>query len=117
VTTGGIVLEVSQELPRGTLELLVLKILSLEPMHGWGIIKRIQLLSDNVFQVNQGSLYPALQRLKKKGWIRSEWGMTQNNRRARYYTLTSTGEGQLGKERQAWERSTAVVGHILQAVS
>ena len=105
----------NQELPRGTLELMILKVLSLEPMHGWGIIKRIQSLSHEVFQVNQGSLYPALQRLKKKGWIRSEWRVTENSRRARYYALTPPGEKQLGLERGAWERSTAAVESILRA--
>ena len=107
----------SQELPRGTLELMILKVLSLEPMHGWGIIKRIQQLSKKLFQVNQGSLYPALQRLKKKGWIRSEWRVTENSRRARYYTLTDNGQEKLGLERDAWERSTEAVLWILQAES
>ena len=109
--------EASQDLPRGTLDLLILKILSLEPMHGWGIIKRIQILSEEVFQVNQGSLYPALQRLKRKGWIRSEWQVTPNNRRARYYALTSAGQEKLGEEHTAWERATTAVGRILQATS
>ena len=106
-----------QDLPRGTLELMILKVLSLEPMHGWGIIQRIGHLSRDVFQVNQGSLYPALQRLKKKGWIRSEWRVTENSRRARYYTLTETGWEQLGEERRAWKASTAAVGRILEATS
>jgi PadR family transcriptional regulator PadR len=109
--------EGSQELPRGTLELMILKVLSLDPMHGWGIIKRIQQLSQDVFQVNQGSLYPALQRLKKKGWIRSEWQMTENSRRARYYALTEAGRGKLGEEQTAWERSTNAMERILGAVS
>ena len=109
--------EGSQELPRGTLELLLLKVLSLEPMHGWGIIQRIQLLSVGVFQVNQGSLYPALQRLQKKSWIRSEWRVTPNSRRARYYTLTDAGRERLLMESKAWERSTNAVGLILQAES
>jgi transcriptional regulator len=103
------------ELLQGTLELLILKILSLEPMHGWGISERIQLLSDEVFLVNQGSLYPALQRMKRKGWITSEWRITENNRRARYYALTPAGEGQLGRERAAWARSSTAVEKILQA--
>ena len=81
------------ELLQGTLELLILTILSLEPMHGWGISERIQQLSGEVFLVNQGSLYPALQRMKRKGWISSEWRVTENNRRARYYALTPAGEG------------------------
>lgn len=101
------------DLLQGTLELIILKVLSLEPMHGWGISERIQLLSDEVFLVNQGSLYPALQRMKRKGWISSEWRVTENNRRARYYSLTPTGEGQLGEEQRAWDRSTAAVERIL----
>lgn len=101
------------ELLQGTLELIILKVLSLEPMHGWGISERIQLLSDDVFLVNQGSLYPALQRMKRKGWISSEWRVTENNRRARYYALTPTGESQLGEEQRAWDRSAAAVDRIL----
>lgn len=103
------------DLLQGTLELLILKILSLEPMHGWGISERIQLLSQEVFFVNQGSLYPALQRMKRKGWITSEWRVTENNRRARYYALTRAGESQLGEERKAWERSSNAVERILGA--
>ena len=109
--------EGSQELPRGTLDLMILKVLSLEPMHGWGIIKRIQHLSQRVFQVNQGSLYPALQRLKRKGWIRAEWRVTENSRRARYYTLTDSGRMKLGEARRAWEASTTAVERILEATS
>jgi transcriptional regulator len=103
------------ELLQGTLELLILKVLSLEPMHGWGISERIQLLSEEVFLVNQGSLYPALQRMKRKGWITSEWRVTENNRRARYYALSSAGSRQLGEERDAWARSSTAVEKILQA--
>jgi transcriptional regulator len=103
------------ELLQGTLELLILKVLSLEPMHGWGISERIQLLSEEVFLVNQGSLYPALQRMKRKGWITSEGRVTENNRRARYYALTSAGNRQLGEERDAWARSSTAVDKILQA--
>lgn len=101
------------DLLQGTLELLILKILSLEPMHGWGISERIQLLSEEVFLVNQGSLYPALQRMKRKAWISSEWRVTENNRRARYYALTAAGEKQLREEKRAWERSSAAVERIL----
>ena len=108
--------DASQDLPRGTLELLILKILSLEPMHRWGITKRIQLLSEDVFQVNQGSLYPALQRLKRKGWVQSEWRVTQNSRRARYYALTRAGEEKLGEERYAWERATEAVGRSVDMI-
>ncbi|MCJ7629379.1 MAG: PadR family transcriptional regulator [Longimicrobiales bacterium] len=104
------------DLLQGTLELLILKVLSLEPMHGWGISERIQQWSEEVFLVNQGSLYPALQRMKRKGWITSRWRVTENNRRARYYALTAEGEMQLGEERQAWARSSAAVERILEAV-
>jgi transcriptional regulator len=107
----------SQDLPKGTLDLMILTVLSVEPMHGWGVIQRIQHLSRDVFQVNQGSLYPALQRLTKKGWIRSEWRVTENRRRARYYTLTDTGERRLGLEKEAWEVSTAAVRRILEGTS
>jgi PadR family transcriptional regulator PadR len=98
---------------QGTLELLVLKTLSLEPMHGWGIAQRIQQISRDVFQVNQGSLYPALQRMENKGWISSEWRTTENNRRARYYVLTTAGKKQLAAEREEWERSSRAVNWIL----
>ena len=101
------------ELLQGTLELLVLRVLTLEPMHGWGIAQRIEQMSKDVFSVNQGSLYPALQRMKRKGWVRSEWRVTDNNRRARYYELTRAGERQLAKERAEWERTSAAVDGIL----
>jgi PadR family transcriptional regulator, regulatory protein PadR len=101
------------ELLQGTLELLVLKTLSLEPLHGWGISQRIQQMSRDVFQVNQGSLYPALQRMKTKGWIESEWRTTEHNRRARYYMLTAAGEGELARERKAWERASSAVNWVL----
>ena len=101
------------DLLQGTLELLILKVLSLEPMHGWGISERIQQWSGKVFLVNQGSLYPALQRMKRKGWITSQWRTTENNRKARYYALTPAGERQLGEETTAWERSSAAVERIL----
>jgi transcriptional regulator len=104
------------DLLQGTLELLILKTLSLEPMHGWGISERIQQWSGEVFLVNQGSLYPALQRMKRKGWITSEWRVTENNRKARYYALTPAGERQLGEEHRAWERSSGAVERILGAV-
>ena len=84
-------------------------------MHGWGISERIQLLSEEVFLVNQGSLYPALQRMKTKGWITSEWKVTENNRRARYYALTAAGQKQLGAEQDAWSRSSEAVEKILEA--
>ncbi|GMV08179.1 MAG: transcriptional regulator [Gemmatimonadota bacterium] len=103
------------ELLQGTLDLLVLRILELEPMHGWGIGERIHLFSGEVFHVNQGSLYPALQRMRRKGWIRAEWRRTENNRRARYYALTPQGEAQLASERREWRRTSGAVERILHA--
>jgi len=103
------------ELLQGTLELLVLKTLALEPMHGWGISQRIQQLSRDVFLVPQGSLYPALQRMKRRGWIRSEWRTTENSRRARYYELTSAGRRQLEIERASWARTSSAVNWVLDA--
>ena len=101
------------ELLQGTLELLVLKALSLEPMHGWGLAQRIEQMSRDVFQVSQGSLYPALQRMKRKGWLRSQWRLTENNRRARYYLLTAAGERQLEREKEDWRRASAGVNWVL----
>jgi len=101
------------ELLQGTLELLILKTLSLEPMHGWGVAQRIQQMSRDIFQVNQGSLYPALQRMLGKGWISAEWRTTESNRRARYYLLTRDGQRQLAAERGEWERSSAAINWIL----
>jgi transcriptional regulator len=98
----------------GTLELLVLKALSLEPMHGWGLGQRIDQLSRDVFNVQQGSLYPALQRMLRKGWIRSEWRPSENGRRARYYALTAKGHRQLETETAAWRRTVAAVDGILR---
>lgn len=105
------------ELLQGTLELLVLKALSLQPMHGWGIGHRIDQMSQGVFNVPQGSLYPALQRMLRKGWIRSEWRMTENNRRARYYVLTRSGEQQLRAEMADWQRTSEAVNGILRVAS
>jgi PadR family transcriptional regulator len=101
------------DLLQGTMDLLILKILSHEPMHGWGLTQRIEQISRNVLQVNQGSLYPALERLRRRGLIRSEWRLTENNRRARYYDLTAAGRKQLAVEREQWERSTQAVNWIL----
>jgi PadR family transcriptional regulator, regulatory protein PadR len=98
----------------GTLELLVLKILSLEPMHGWGIGERIQQGSREVFAVNQGTLYPTLERMLQRGWITSEWRITENNRRARYYTMTRFGTRQLAEARRVWERTSGAVNLILR---
>jgi transcriptional regulator len=99
---------------RGSLDLLVLKTLSLEPMHGWGISQRIQQISDGVLEVNQGSLYPALQRLEKDGLITSEWGTTDNNRKARYYRLTAGGRRALGQELESWRRFAAGLEVVLR---
>jgi transcriptional regulator len=98
----------------GTLEVLVLKALSLEPMHGWGIGHRIDQLSKDVFNVRQGSLYPALQRMLRKGWIRSEWRTSEAGRRARYYLLSAAGKKQLQAETAVWQRASAAIDGILR---
>ncbi|MQA92559.1 MAG: PadR family transcriptional regulator [Gemmatimonas sp.] len=105
----------SADVLRGTLDLLILKTLSLEPMHGWGIGHRIQHLSRGVMDVNQGSLYPGLQRLEHKGWIASEWRTTENNRRAKYYRLTQTGRRALGDETANWRRYVGAVEWVLES--
>lgn len=99
---------------RGSLDLLVLKTLSLTPMHGWGISQRVQQISDGVLEVNQGSLYPALQRLEKEGLVKSQWGTTDNNRRARYYELTGAGRRALGEEVESWRRFAAGLEAVLE---
>ena len=103
----------SGDLLQGTLEMLVLKALSLQPMHGWGIGHRIEQMSRDVFRVPQGSLYPALQRMLRKGSIKSEWRISENNRRARYYKITAAGQRQLQQEAEAWKRSSAAVDSIM----
>jgi transcriptional regulator len=102
------------DLPQGTLDLLILKSLSLEPQHGWAISERIQQVSKAVLQVPQGSLYPALHRLERRGWIRAEWGASDNNRRAKYYELTRTGRRQLAEETADWEKLTKAVSLVLR---
>jgi PadR family transcriptional regulator len=102
---------------RGTLDLLILQTLTLAPMHGWGISQRIQQFSRGVLDVNQGSLYPALQRLELKGWIDAEWRTTEHNRRAKYYRLTGAGRRALGAETQNWRRYVTAVEGILGAAS
>ncbi len=101
------------DLLQGTLELMVLRVLSLEPMHGWGIGERIRMISDDVFQVNQGSLYPALQRMRNRGWITPSWGTTENNRRARYYALTPAGVDALEEARREWSTARDAVQRVL----
>ena len=98
---------------QGTLDMLVLKSLQLGPMHGWGISMRIEDGSRSVLQLNQGSLYPALYRLEKQGFVSSEWDVSDNNRRARFYTLTPAGRRQLAAERKNWERLSSAVNHVL----
>ena len=107
----------SIDLLQGTLDLLILKTLALEPMHGWGIAQRIQQISKDVLQVQQGSLYPALYRLEEKGWIAAEWGASDNNRRAKFYRLTAAGHKQLERESSNWARLSAAVTQILKTVS
>ncbi len=101
------------DLPQGTLDLLILKTLALEPQHGWAISERIQQISSEVLQVQQGSLYPALHRLERRGWIKAKWGTSDNNRRAKYYELTRTGQKQLRDETDAWRKLSAAVGQVL----
>ena len=98
---------------RGTLDMLILKVLSLEPLHGWGISERIQHMAHDDIQVNQGSLYPALHKLTSEGWIKSYWGLTENNRKAKYYRLTMAGKKQLKAEEKHWDRLAAAVSRIM----
>ena len=102
------------DLPQGTLDLLILRTLALEPQHGWGISERVQQISSDVLQIQQGSLYPALHRLERRGWIKSRWGASENNRRAKYYELTRSGRKQLQAETTAWRKLTAAVAQILE---
>jgi PadR family transcriptional regulator, regulatory protein PadR len=102
------------DLPQGTLDLLILKTLALEPQHGWAISERIQQISSDVLQVQQGSLYPALHRLERRGWIKAHWGASENNRRAKFYELTRTGRKQLEDETAAWDKLTAAVSLVLR---
>jgi transcriptional regulator len=102
------------EVVRGTLEMLALKLLSEEPMHGWGLSLRLREISRDVFDVNQGSLYPALQAMLRRGWIRAEWRASENNRRARYYQITAEGRKQLDAEIEEWNRTSAAVNRVLR---
>lgn len=106
----------STELLQGTLDLLILKTLSLEPMHGWGIAGRIQGVSKEVLQIGQGSLYPALHRLEYRGWIQAEWASSENNRRAKFYSLTRAGKKQLEAELSNWGRLTTAITLVLEQV-
>jgi PadR family transcriptional regulator, regulatory protein PadR len=102
------------DLPQGTLDLLILRTLALEPMHGWAISERIHQVSSEVLQVRQGSLYPSLHRLERRGWIRARWGASENNRRAKYYELTKAGRKQLETEESDWKKLTAAVAQVLE---
>lgn len=99
---------------RGTLEMLTLKLLSVEPMHGWGLSLKLRETSRDVFDVNQGSIYPALQAMLRRGWIRAEWRASENNRRARYYSITAEGRRQLEAEVDEWQRTSAAVNRVLR---
>ena len=103
------------DLLQGTLDMLILKTLALDAMHGWGIAQRIQQISDGVLNINQGSLYPALYRLEEQGWIAAEWGSSDNNRQAKYYSLTRAGRKQLAEEEENWRRLSTAVTQVLKA--
>jgi transcriptional regulator len=105
----------SSDLLQGTLDVLILQTLASGPMHGWGVAQRIQQVSKDVLQIGQGSLYPALHRLEYRGWIESEWGSSENNRRAKFYALTAVGRKQLETELQTWERLSAAIALVLGA--
>jgi PadR family transcriptional regulator len=102
------------DLPQGTLDLLILTIVANEPQHGYAIAQRLRQMSREVIQVRQGSLYPALHRLERRAWIEADWGTSENNRRAKYYRLTSLGRKQLAEERASWQRFTLAVERVLQ---
>ena len=104
------------DLPQGTLDLLILRTLSLEPQHGWAISERVQQVSSDVLRIQQGSLYPALHRLERRGWIKAKWGTSENNRRAKYYELTRTGRKQLETETESWRKLAAAVAQVLESI-
>lgn len=102
------------DLVQGTLDLLILKTIALEPMHGWGIAQRIRIVSKDVLQVNQGALYPALHRLEQSGWIKAKWGDSDNNRRAKFYSLAPAGRKYLEQEQSNWQRLSTAIGLVLE---
>jgi PadR family transcriptional regulator PadR len=104
------------DLPQGTLDLLVLRTLSLGPQHGWAISERVQQISQDVLRIQQGSLYPALHRLERRGWIKAQWGVSDNNRKAKYYELTRRGQKQLEAETETWRKLTSAVAQVLGEV-
>ena len=103
------------DLPQGTLDLLILRTLALGPQHGWAISERVQQVSSDVLQIQQGSLYPALHRLERRGWIKSNWGISDNNRKAKFYELTPAGKKQLTVETESWRKLTVAVTQILES--
>jgi len=106
----------STDLLQGTLDMLILRAVAHEPQHGWAIAQRIQQVSNNILQIGQGSLYPALHRLEYKGWIKAEWGASENNRKARYYSLTKAGHKQLETEMENWARLAGAINVVLQEI-
>jgi transcriptional regulator len=104
------------DLPQGTLDLLILRTLALEPQHGWAISERIQQISSDVLLIQQGSLYPALHRLERRGWIKAKWGTSENNRKAKYYELTKAGRKQLQVEEDSWKKLAAAVARVIESV-
>jgi transcriptional regulator len=103
-----------KDVPPGTLELLVLRVIARGPMHGWGLMKRLSALTDDVFQVTPGALFPALQRIEENGWVSGAWGLSENNRKARFYTITRAGRRQLQKEEAHWHAITVAVTRVLE---
>lgn len=103
-----------KDVPPGTLELLVLRVIARGPMHGWGLMKRLSTLTDDVFQVTPGALFPALQRIEENGWVSGAWGLSENNRKARFYTITRAGRRQLQKEEAHWHAITVAVTRVLE---
>ena len=108
--------QINLAVKQGTLDLLILRTLSLGPQHGWAISERVEQISGDVLRIPQGSLYPALHRLERRGWVKAKWGTSENNRRAKYYELTKAGQKQLRTEQDAWEKLTVAVGQVLRAV-
>jgi transcriptional regulator len=103
-----------KDVVQGTLDLLVLRIIASQPMHGWGVMQRLRHLTDDVFQVTPGSLFPALRRIEENGWASGEWGLSENNRKVRYYTITKAGQKQLAREKQNWKSITTAVEKVLE---
>lgn len=103
-----------KDVPQGTLDLLILRIVARGPMHGWGLMKRLSELTDDVFQATPGAVFPALQRLEDNGWVTGEWGVSENNRKARFYTITTAGRRQLVKEQEHWNAITVAVSRVLE---